>query len=236
MNQGIDTWVAGYGSLFIGKKQYSIQIFFQPHQSCQLLLKALILPIQIVQYCVLEETQSLAQASVASNQFWIREIFNCIFHWRQIKQYYLVVFELTNWNWEDFILRVHCFHCRNTRATFVSSIQIYNCLTSCDYSNLAEIKLLIPDWVLNVRFSECRDIILSNRIPTNCRIVLYVLVDELLWFGSNDEVFAGVPKYLNSTRVHASISFFCGDIYPWEQYNECRMSYRQFQDNVGDVL
>ena len=92
-----------------------------------------------------------------------------------------MVFEIINWNWEDIILKVHCFHCRNIKATIINSIQVYGWLTSSEYSNLSEIKLLILEWISSIRISEC------NSNPTNWSIVQNVFLNELVLSGRNGE-------------------------------------------------
>ena len=101
------------------------------------------------------------------------------------------------------VLKVHCFHCSNMKATFISSIKVYNWLTSSEYSNLSELKLLIPEGVFSTRSSECRVCIRCNSNPTNCSIVENVFLNELVLSGRNDE---NLCKGFQIVELHRSLS------------------------------
>ena len=84
-------------------------------------------------------------------------------------------------------MKVHCFHFSNLKATIISSIKVYNWLTSSEYSNLSELNLLIPERISSVRSSECRVCILCNSNPTNWSMVENVFLNELVFSGRNDK-------------------------------------------------
>ena len=98
-----------------------------------------------------------------------------------------MVFEIVNWNWGDIILKVHCFHCSNIKATIVSSIKVYKWLTSSECSNSCKIKLLIPEWIFNIRSSECTVCFHCKSNPANWSIVENVFLNGLVLSGRNDE-------------------------------------------------
>ena len=76
-----------------------------------------------------------------------------------------MIFENIIWNWGDTILKVLCFHCLNMKATIVSSIKIYEWLSSSEYSNLSEINLLIREKNFSARSCKCRVCIHCNSNP-----------------------------------------------------------------------
>ena len=51
--------------------------------------------------------------------------------------------------------KVIAFYCRNVLATIISSIKVYDWLTTSEKFDLSEIKMLIPEWIFSVRSSEC---------------------------------------------------------------------------------
>ena len=104
-----------------------------------------------------------------------------------MKHWYIVVFEIINWNWGDILLKVHCFHCCNIEATIISIIKVYDWLTSAEYSNLYEIKFLITEWIFSVWSSECRVYSLCKSNPLNSSMVENSFLNELVLFGKNDE-------------------------------------------------
>ena len=114
-------------------------------------------------------------------------IFSSVLHRSQIKHQYIVVFEIINSKWGDIILKVHCFHCSNTKATIISSIKVYDWLTSSEYSNLSELKLLIPELIFSMRSSQNATFIDCKSSPTNWSIVEHVFLKELVLSGRNDE-------------------------------------------------
>ena len=114
-----------------------------------------------------------------------------------------MVLEFINWNWGYIILKVHCFHCSNKKTTIISSIKVYDWLTSSDYSNLSEIKLLIPEWIFSIRSSECRVCIHRNSNLTNWSIVENVFLNELVFSGTNDE---SLCKSFLIVKLHRSVS------------------------------
>ena len=124
-----------------------------------------------------------------------------------------MVFEIINWNSGDIILKVHCFHCSNIKATNISSIKVYDWLTSSEYSVLSKIKLLIPEWISIIRSKECRVCIHCNSNSTNWSIVENVFLKELVLSGRNDESlcksFQIVDLYRSITEhVHSFLVVF----------------------------
>ena len=108
-----------------------------------------------------------------------------------------------NWSSADITLKVHCFHCCNLKATIISSIKVYDWLTSSEYSNLSKIKLLIPEWIFSIRSSECRVCIHCNSNPTNWSIVESVSLNELVLSGRNVESPCKSPQLV---ELHRSVS------------------------------
>ena len=130
-------------------------------------------------------------------------IHSSIFHRSQNKHWYILVFEIINWNWGDIILKVYCFHCSNIKATVISSIKVYDKLISSEYSSLSKIKLLIPEWIFSKRSSEGRVCIHCNSNPTNWSIVENVFMNELVLSGRNDE---SLGKRFQLIELHRSVS------------------------------
>ena len=130
-------------------------------------------------------------------------ILSSTLRWSQIKHEYRVVFEIIKWNWGNIILKVHCFHCCNIKATIFGRIQIYVWLTSSEDSSLSEIKLFIPEWIFSIRFSQCRVCIHCNSNPTNWSIVENVFLKELVLSGKNDESHC---KSFQIVEFHRSVS------------------------------
>ena len=120
-----------------------------------------------------------------------------------MKHEYIVVFESATWKRGDIILKVHCFHCSNIKAKIISSIKVYDLLTSYEYSDLSEIKLLTPECIFGIRSSECRVCIHYNSNPTNWSIVKNVFLNELVLFGWNDE---SLCKSFPLVKLHRSAS------------------------------
>ena len=157
--------------------------------------------------------------------------FGSILHWSQIKQKYIVVFEIINWNWGDIILKVHCFNCCNKKPTIISSIKVYNWLTFSECSTLSEFKLLILDWIFSIRSSEWRVCIHCNSNPSNWSIVENVFLMELVLSGRNDESLCkNFPNSWNLQECKHLCPFVSCDNHPWEQYGECKVNNQQFQD------
>ena len=65
--------------------------------------------------------------------------------------------------------------------------KVYNWLSPSEYSNLSEIKLLIPEWVFCKRTSKSRVCVHCNSNPTNGRIVENVFLNELVLSRRYDE-------------------------------------------------
>ena len=114
-----------------------------------------------------------------------------------------MVFEIIHWNWEDIILKVRSVHCSIIKATIISSIKIYDWLTSSEYSNLSENKLLLPEWIFSTISSECRVCIHCNSNPTNWSIVANVFLNELVLSDRNDE---SLCKSFQIVKLHRSVS------------------------------
>ena len=111
------------------------------------------------------------------------------------------------WNYQlelrRYHLEVHCFHCSNIKATIISSIKVYDWLTSSEFSNLSKIKLLIPKWIFSIRSSECRVCIHCNSNPTNCSLIENVFLNELVLSGRNDE---SLCKSFQIVELYRSVS------------------------------
>ena len=123
-----------------------------------------------------------------------------------------MVFEIIILNWEDNTLEVDCFHC-NTKAAVISSVKVYDWLTSSEYSNLSEIKLLIPEWIFSVWPSECRVCFHCNSNPTNWSLAENVILKELVLPGRNDESLCKFfqifePHRTESKYVHSFLLIF----------------------------
>ena len=114
-----------------------------------------------------------------------------------------MVFEIINWNWRNVILKVHCVHFCNIKATIISSFKIHDWLTSSEYSNLSDIQFLIPEWIFSIRSSECRVCIHCNSNPTNWSIVENVFLNELVLSGRNDE---SLCKSFQLVELHRTVS------------------------------
>ena len=66
--------------------------------------------------------------------------FSCILPWSQIKDWYVVVYKIVNENWGTIVSEVRRFHCRIILAAIISSIKVYNWMTTFEYYNLPEIE------------------------------------------------------------------------------------------------
>ena len=148
-----------------------------------------------------------------------------------------MVFEIINRNWGDIILELHCFHCRNIKATVISSIKVNNWLTSSEYNNLSKVKLLIPEWFFSVWSSECRLCIHCNRNPSNWSVVENVFFQRtrFVW----QEWWMPLQEFLDSwtqQEYDQACSFVSCDSHPWEHYDECKRTINNSRTNVGVVV
>ena len=114
-----------------------------------------------------------------------------------------MVSEIINWSWRDIILKVHCFLCSNIKVTIISSIKVYNWLTTSEYFSLRDLKLLIPEWYFTRRSSECRVCIHCNSNPKNWSILENIFLSELVLSGRNDK---SLCKSLQTVELHRSVS------------------------------
>ena len=114
-----------------------------------------------------------------------------------------MIFEIIIWNWWYIILKIHFSFCWNIKATIISSIKICDWLTSCEYPNLSEIKLLITEGIFSIRSSECRVCIPCKSNPTMRSIVENVFMKELVLSGRNDE---SLCKSLQIVDLHRIVS------------------------------
>ena len=104
-----------------------------------------------------------------------------------------------------------------------------NWLTSSEYSNLSEIKLLIPERVFCKRAYKGRVCVHCNCDATNGGIVENVFLNELVLSGRHDECLCQslqIVVFYRSISQH--VHFFC-DNHPWEQYDESKVNNPQFQ-------
>ena len=114
-----------------------------------------------------------------------------------------MVFEIINWNWGFIILKVHCFHCSTIKATIIRSIKVYDWLTSSEYSNLSELKVLKSEWIFSTRSIECRVCIHCNINLTNWSIVENYFLNELVLSGRNNE---NLCKSFQIVELYRSVS------------------------------
>ena len=110
-----------------------------------------------------------------------------------------MVFESNKWNWRDSILKAQYLHCSNIKARKISSIKVCDWLTSSEYFNLSEIKLLIPKVIFSLRPSKWTVCIPCNSNPTNWSIVENVFLNELVLSGTNDE---SLCKSFQPVKLH----------------------------------
>ena len=89
------------------------------------------------------------------------------------------------------------------KARIIGSIKFYGWLTSSEYLNLSEIKLLVLDWTFTVTSSEYRVCIHCNSNQTNWSIVENVFLNELVLSGRNDE---NLCKSCQIVEFHRSVS------------------------------
>ena len=114
-----------------------------------------------------------------------------------------MVFEINNWISSDIFLKIRCFHCCNIKATIISSIKVYDWLTSSEYSSLSKIKLLITEWFFTISSKECRVCIHCDSNPTIRSIVESVFLNGLVLSGRNDETLC---KSSQIVQLHRSLS------------------------------
>ena len=84
----------------------------------------------------------------------------------------------------------------------IGSLDCYNWLSTSEYSNLSEIKLLIPESIFSVWSSECRVGIHCNSNPTEWSIVENIFFNELVLSDRNNESLRKSPQIV---ELHGSI-------------------------------
>ena len=149
-----------------------------------------------------------------------------------------MVFGIINRNWGDIILKVHCFHCCNIKATPISSIKVHVWLTSPEDSNLPEIKLFIPEWIFNIKSSECSVCIHCKSNPTNWSIVEKLFSNEMVLSGRNDESLFKNFQLLNSWTPQESsrhVPSFLVIIILESNTTSVNWTINNSKDNVGVV-
>ena len=135
-----------------------------------------------------------------------------------------MVFEIINWNWWNIMLKVHCLHCCDIPATIICRIVRYNWLSSSEYSNNSQIKLLTPEWVFCKEASKGRVWIHCNGYSTYGCVVENIFLNELVLSCRNDLSLCQLPMFpcCCSQLEHKLVeTFYYFDSVLWASSAEC---------------
>ena len=147
-----------------------------------------------------------------------------------------MVFEIINLNWRNIILKVQCFLCCNIKATFISSVKVYDWLTFSEYSKLSESKFLIPECFFSVRSRDCRVCYNCSGKTTIWSSNKKVFLDELFLSGRNGE---SLCKNFQIVEIHKSLTKFVHSvlvmIIPQTKTTNVKWTINNSKTNVGVV-
>ena len=157
MNQCTDTWNCWretFVKILLERTFNHFRYAIEWHQNCQLHSKTIFPSKKLVQQRNLEDNWSLAPAAVVLQLKLGNDKLPKHLALKSSKK--LTHGDLRNYQLElkGYIPENPCYLCRNIKATIISSIKVYDWLTSSEKSSLSRTVMLMPEWVFSIRSSE----------------------------------------------------------------------------------